>query len=48
MVKLGSVLDIMNRLGQDYDGESNVSFEVVNLFLFTSFAFALWCQDHQE
>ena len=40
-MKLGSVLDIMNFRGQGYGGASNMSFEVVNLFLFTYHCFYL-------
>ena len=40
-VKLGSVLVIMNCYDQGYDGASNMSFEVVNLFLFTYNCFYL-------
>ena len=40
-VKLRSVLDIMNCRGQGCDGASNMSFEVVNLFLVTYHCFYL-------
>ena len=40
-VKLRSVLDIMNCRGQGCDGASNMSLEVVNLFLVTYHCFYL-------
>ena len=40
-VKLRSVLDTMNCRGQGCDGASNMSFEMVNLFLVTYLAFTL-------
>ena len=40
-LKLRSVLDIVNCRGKGYDRASNMSFEVVNLFLFTYHYFYL-------